>query len=152
MVETRIRWNGVLCTFIIFTIAFLRNHSNTKVKKLGRVETRSSERWKLESKQRNSTLRFEIYVGRGGIRFAYKSFLSAGTQWIFKIEYAFGILLVHGGGNGNVVDAGKIDSLGRGGGKRVEESRNEPWRIEISEKNLECREKEKGGKRERERE
>lgn len=77
-----------------------------------------------------------------GIRFAYKSFLSAGTQWIFKIEYAFGILLVHSGGNGNV-DTEKIDSLGRRGGKRVEESRNEPWRIEISEKNLECREKEK---------
>lgn len=66
MVETRIRWNGVLCTFIIFTIAFLRNRSNTKVKKLGRIETRSSEKWKLESKQRNSTLRFEIYVGGRG--------------------------------------------------------------------------------------
>ena len=51
-----------------------------------------------------------------------------------------------------MVDAGKIDSLGRGGGKRVEESRNEPWRIEISEKNLECREKEKETERERENE
>lgn len=130
-----------LCTFIIFAIAFLRNRSNTKVKKLGRIETRSSRNG--NSNPSSVTLLFALkFMWGGRIRFAYKSFLSAGTQWIFKIEYAFGILLVHGGGNGNV-DWGKIDSLGRRGGKRVEESRNEPWRIEISEKNLECRERER---------
>lgn len=41
---------------------FLRNRSNTKDQKTGQNRDEILG-WKLESKQRNSTLRFEIYVG-----------------------------------------------------------------------------------------
>lgn len=56
----------LLCTFIIFAVAFLffflRNRSNTKDQETGQNRDEILG-WKLESKQRNSTLRFEIYVG-----------------------------------------------------------------------------------------
>lgn len=84
--------------------------------------------------QRNSALCFEIYVG---IRVSCKSFLSSRTQWIFEIEYAFGILFAHGRREWKR-KRGEDRPAGR---RRLEGLRNEPWRIEVPEKNLKCRER-----------